>query len=184
MLSQAFCCWDKQQSADFSIFQFHLTMKCTEDQSCHFCDCFLVLKWIFQNHDRGLTKFHAGSEQLLLCVFISNSSYPHVKHNNTAYHAFGKYWRQATGFINYRLKYCWLKAFYCICQPNELKREIKKKLGSQTRSTAKIWEGRGRPKPPLESQLVLDDLTWRSFERSGFILLAGSCFSAAVTAVL
>jgi len=44
-----------------------------------------------QHHDRGLTKFHAGSEQPLMCVVISNSSYPAVKNNNTAYYAFGKY---------------------------------------------------------------------------------------------
>ena len=34
----------------------------------------------------------------LVCVVISNSSYPTVKNNNTAYHAFGKYWMQARGF--------------------------------------------------------------------------------------
>jgi len=28
-------------------------------------DCFLVSKRIFRHHVRGLTKFHAGSEQLL-----------------------------------------------------------------------------------------------------------------------
>jgi len=39
---------------------------------------------------------------------------------------------QATGFLNYCLKYCWPKVFSCICQPNELKREIKKKTGGQT----------------------------------------------------
>jgi len=47
-----------QQSADSNIIQFHLTLKCTKDQSSHFCDCFLVSKWIFQYHDRGLTTFH------------------------------------------------------------------------------------------------------------------------------
>jgi len=36
---------------------------------------------------------------------------------------------QARGFLNYRLKYCWSKVFYCICQPNELEREIMKKTG-------------------------------------------------------
>jgi len=91
MLSQTFCYWGKQQSADRNVFQFHLTLKCTEDQSSLFCDCFLVSKLIFQHHDRGLTKFHAGSKQLLLCVVINNSSCPTVKHQNTAYHAFGKY---------------------------------------------------------------------------------------------
>jgi len=63
-LSQTFCYWGKQQSAGNNIIQLHLTLKCTKDQYCHFCDCFLVSKWIFQHHDCGLTKFHAGSEQL------------------------------------------------------------------------------------------------------------------------
>jgi len=66
-------------------------LKCTKDQSSHFCDCFLVSKLIFQIHDSGLAKFHAGSEQPLVCVVIINFIYPNVKSNNTAYHAFGKY---------------------------------------------------------------------------------------------
>jgi len=78
MLSQNFFYWDKQQSVDSYIIQLHLTLKCIEDQSSHFCNCVLVSKWIFQHYDRGLIKFHAGSEQLLplVCVVISNSSYP------------------------------------------------------------------------------------------------------------
>jgi len=36
--------WDKQQSVDSDIIQFHLTLKCTKDQSSHFCACFLVSK--------------------------------------------------------------------------------------------------------------------------------------------
>jgi len=41
---------------------------------------------------------------------------------------------QARGYLDNRLKYCWPKViycivFYCICQPVELKREIKKKTG-------------------------------------------------------
>jgi len=54
MLSQTFCEWGKQKSADSNIFQFHLTLKCTKDQSFHFCDCFFASKWIFQNHGYGL----------------------------------------------------------------------------------------------------------------------------------
>jgi len=73
----------------------HLTQKCTKDQSSHFCDCFFVWKWVFQYYDRGLTKFHAGSKQTLACVVINNSSYPTVKNNNTAYHAFA--WAQFWG---------------------------------------------------------------------------------------
>ena len=63
----------------------------------------------------------------LVCVVRNNSRFPAVKNNNTAYHAFGKYWIQARGFLNYRLKYCRPKFFFCACQPNELKREIKEK---------------------------------------------------------
>ena len=112
MLFQTFCYWDKQKHSN--IIQFHLTPKCTKDQSSHFCDCFLVSKWVFQHYDHCLTNFHAGSEQLLVCVVISNSSYPTVKNNSTAYHAFGKHWMQARGFLNYRLKYCWPKVIYCM----------------------------------------------------------------------
>jgi len=92
MFSQIFCYLDKQQSAESNITQLHLTLKCTKDQSSRFCDCVSVSKWIFQHHNRGLIKFHAGSEQLLVCIAINNSSFPTVKNNNTAYHAFGKYW--------------------------------------------------------------------------------------------
>jgi len=134
MHSQTFCYWAKQQSADSYISQFHLTLKCTKDQSSHLCDCLLVLKWIFQNHSCGLTEFHPGPEQLLLCAVINNSSHPPVKHNNTANHTFGKCWMHAGGFPNNHSKYCWPKAFYCTCQPNE--REIKKK---NWRGQAKMW---------------------------------------------
>jgi len=44
MFSQKFCYWDKQQSAESNMIQFHLTLKCTKGQSSHFCDCFLVSK--------------------------------------------------------------------------------------------------------------------------------------------
>jgi len=52
---------------------------------------------------------------------------------------------QARGLLNYRLKYCWPKVIYCICHPNELEREITKKLGVQ----AKIWGGMAHPDLPL-----------------------------------
>jgi len=83
--------WNKQQSADSNIIRWRFKLKCTKDQSTHFCDCFLVYKLNFQHEDRGLTKFHAGSEQSLVCVVIINFIYPNVKNNNAAYHAFGKY---------------------------------------------------------------------------------------------
>ena len=40
---------------------------------------------------------------------------------------------QARECLNYRLKYCWPKFICCIRQLNELKREIKKKLGNQSK---------------------------------------------------
>jgi len=49
---------------------------------------------------------------------------------------------QARGFLNYRSKYCWPKVIYCICQPNELWREIKKKTGraKQKRMRWSHWQ--------------------------------------------
>jgi len=44
---------------------------------------------------------------------------------------------QARGFLTYRLKYCYPKVIFCICQPNELKREIKKKMGKPNRGQPK-----------------------------------------------
>jgi len=52
---------------------------------------------------------------------------------------------QAGGFLNYRLKYCWPKVIYCACQPNELKREIRKKLAGATKNLG----GHGPTKPLL-----------------------------------
>jgi len=44
---------------------------------------------------------------------------------------------QARGFLVDRLKYSWPKCIYCVCQPNELKREIKKKTGGPCRASSK-----------------------------------------------
>jgi len=53
----------------------------------------------------------------------------------------------------------------CICQPNELKREIKKKKwGWQTGGQAKIWGAMAHP--PLESPLALDITATQKFQRS------------------
>jgi len=47
---------------------------------------------------------------------------------------------QASGFLIDRFKYSWPKCIYCVCQPNELKWEIRKKLwGRQAGSQAKFW---------------------------------------------
>ena len=56
---------------------------------------------------------------------------------------------QVRGFLYYRLKYRCPKVFYCICQPNELEREINKKTGGQTGGQTKIWGGHGLPRPLL-----------------------------------
>jgi len=58
---------------------------------------------------------------------------------------------QARGLLNYRLKYCWPKVIYCICQPNELEREIKKKSGGESKNLG----GHGPPRPSLELPLTL-----------------------------
>jgi len=46
---------------------------------------------------------------------------------------------QARGFMNYRLKYCWPKVIYFICQPNELKQEIKTKTGGVNQKSGGPW---------------------------------------------
>jgi len=51
---------------------------------------------------------------------------------------------QAIGFLIDRLKYSWPKCIYCVCQPNELKREIKKKTGG-TKHGAKQKSGGAWP---------------------------------------
>jgi len=57
---------------------------------------------------------------------------------------------QATEFLNYRLKFCCAKVIYCICQPNELKREFKKKTESPNRGSTKNLMG------PWPTQAALD----------------------------
>ena len=52
----------------------------------------------------------------------------------------------ATGFLIDRLKYSWPKCMYCLCQPNELKRETQKKTGG---AKQKSGGGHGPPRPPL-----------------------------------
>jgi len=46
---------------------------------------------------------------------------------------------QATGLLNYRLNHCWPKVTYCICQPNELERKIKKKTGGASKNLGGLW---------------------------------------------
>jgi len=90
---------------------------------------------------------------------------------------------QARGYPDHRLKYCWPEVIYCsyllycICQRNELKREIKKKTGGQTGDQTKIWGGMAHPSPPLESPLPKTRVKAKCAERShqqplvGFIKL-------------
>jgi len=57
---------------------------------------------------------------------------------------------QARGLLNYRLKYCWPKVIYCICQPNELEQEIKKKTGGAKQGAKQKSGGpMAHPGPPL-----------------------------------
>jgi len=52
-----------------------------------------------------------------------------------------------------RLKFCWLKAICCICQSNELEREIQHKTGKSSRGAAnnlgRPWPTQPRLEPPL-----------------------------------
>jgi len=123
-----------QQYADKNIIQFHFILKCTKDQSSHFCDCFLVSKWIFQHHDRGLTKFHAGSEKPLVCVVIINFIYPTVKNKNTAYHAFGKYWMKSRGFSKVSFKILLPEGYLLYVYQTNLNGKLRKNWGAKQKS--------------------------------------------------
>jgi len=56
---------------------------------------------------------------------------------------------QTRGFLNYRLKYCWRKVFYCICQPNEREREIMTKNWGAKQGAKQKSGGHNQPRPPL-----------------------------------
>jgi len=56
---------------------------------------------------------------------------------------------QARGLLNYRLKYCWPEVIYCICQPNELERDFKKKTGRAKEGPSKNLGGHGPPRSLL-----------------------------------
>jgi len=61
---------------------------------------------------------------------------------------------QAREFLNYRLKYCWLKVFCCICQvvnQTNLNGKFKKKLGG---AKQKPEGAMVHPGFPLESPLL------------------------------
>jgi len=55
---------------------------------------------------------------------------------------------QARGYLDNLLKYCRPKVIYCICQPNQLKREINKKTGGAKRGAKqKSGEAIAHPGP-------------------------------------
>jgi len=54
-----------------------------------------------------------------------------------------------------RLKFCWLKVICCICQSNELEREIKHKTGGPSRVQPKICGGHGPARPWSYSEVLL-----------------------------
>jgi len=78
-----------------------------------------------------------------------------------------------------RLIFCWLKVVCCICQSNELEREIKQKTGGASRGPAKNLGGAiAHPGLPLEPPLwryhcCVTHVTrqWRSYhENVSFIV--------------
>jgi len=82
---------------------------------------------------------------------------------------------QARGFLNYRLKYCWPKVIHGICQSNELKRQIKEKLGAKQGSTKNLE----RPWPthtPL--RIAIACLYFDNFE---FVIFMQIAFDACVS---
>jgi len=79
-----------------------------------------------------------------MCVVTNNSSFPTVKNNNTAYHAFGKYQMQARRFkLSFKILLAESNLQYFIYRPNELEREIRKKLGKPSRGPSKSLGGHG-----------------------------------------
>ena len=64
---------------------------------------------------------------------------------------------QAGGHLDNRSKYRWPKIIYCICQPNELKREIKKNWKDQTGAKQKSG-GPWPTQPPhrIAAEVVYD----------------------------
>ena len=131
----------------------YLTLKCTKDQSSHFCDCSLALNWIFHHHDHDLNTFRAGSAQPLVCCVINNSHYPDVKNNNPVYDVFGKHWMQARGLLNHRLKYCWLTLLSLVYVNTKVNVKSTTKVGGDNWGPVKYLVGHCSPRPPLESQL-------------------------------
>jgi len=66
---------------------------------------------------------------------------------------------QARDFLNYRLKYCWPKVIYCICLPNELKREIKKKMGDPSKNLGQPWHTQAPLRTATASNVLTQWLT-------------------------
>jgi len=168
MLSQTFCYWDKQQSADSNIIQFYLALKCTIDQSSHLHDRLLALNWTFHHHDRSLTKFYAGSESSLVCVVINIPHHPAVKTNNSSLSCI---WQILNAGKRASIKIL-LEVICCSLYVNQTTLNVKSrtKLGGQAGGQPKIWGDMAHPGSPLESPL--DFIQFR--RRSG--LTEDGCF--------
>jgi len=69
-----------------------------------------------------------------------------------------------------RLKFCWLKVICCICQSNELQREIKQKLwGPSKRPTKRLGVAMAHPGPPRTATVALTllcDARYSTMEKS------------------
>jgi len=121
-----------------------------EDESSHSCDCFIASNRIFHHHDRGLTKFHAGSEQPLVCVVINNTHYPVVKSNHTTVIMhLGNIERSLESFL---LSFEILQAESSAADVNQTNFNVKL---STNWEAAKNLGAFGLPRPPFESPLKL-----------------------------
>ena len=91
--------------------------------------------WFDQNSRRNPSKPWCVSSQTIL---VTRPSKPTAL---LILYAFGKYWMQARGYLDRRLKYCGRKlspvVIYCICQPNEqMGNWEKKNWGAKQKSGA------------------------------------------------
>jgi len=71
-----------------------------------------------------------------------------------------------------RLKFCWLNVICCICQSNELERDIKQKTGGgQVGRPAKNLVGRWLTQAPLRTATVALSFLWRTLLGNGKVIL-------------
>jgi len=135
------------------MIQLHFILKCTKGQSSHFCDCFLVSKLIFQLHDRGLAKFHAVSEQPLVCDVIIIFIYPNVKSKaQLIMHSGNIECRLEVSKLPFKILLAESYLSVYVYQMN-LNGKLRKKLGGSSRGPSKNLGAIAHPGPPLESPL-------------------------------